>query len=215
MRKDDFKIILTHIEELKALFVFGQRTVPFLEDIFYFVQGIVPVLEELSSSIEATSEKLPKASRQLSKVTSATEMATTEILNILEHTFTNIQALQDDVKNETTMTPHMSEKLNSTLEAIKSDSMNIMMALQMQDITSQQIASVNRLMQAVDDGLSRLMHHFSEVKVGVKANEYASPNLDIPFDEYAEYDTSSRRQEMADEVVARGDKLKKPRNTKR
>jgi|WetSurMetagenome_2_1015567.scaffolds.fasta_scaffold62894_4 chemotaxis regulatin CheY-phosphate phosphatase CheZ len=214
MRQGDFKILLKHIEELKALFIFSKRTVPFIEDIIYFIQEIVPVLQELASSIEVTSEKLPKASKQLSKVTHATEMASTEILNILEHSFVKIQHLQEEVQRDGTMMPGLSEKMNSTLEGIKTDNMNIMMALQVQDITSQQIASVNRLMQAVDEGLARLMKHFSDVTVGAKDDKYTQPNLDIPFDEYAEYDVSHRRQEIADEVIAQTGKAHGPRKSK-
>ena len=49
------------------------------------------------------------------------------------------------------------------LESIQTDCTNIMIALQVQDITAQQIAAVNKLMQSVDEGLNRLLKHFSQV----------------------------------------------------
>ena len=48
------------------------------------------------------------------------------------------------------------------LESIQADCTNIMIALQVQDITAQQIAAVNKLMQSVDEGLNRLLKHFSK-----------------------------------------------------
>jgi len=52
--------------------------------IFLFVSDIEPILNEINTSIKDNLKKMPKASKQLSKVTEATEMATTEILDILE-----------------------------------------------------------------------------------------------------------------------------------
>lgn len=43
--------ILDKIKELRAPFIFGQRVIPFLEELFYFVHDILPVLEETNLSI--------------------------------------------------------------------------------------------------------------------------------------------------------------------
>ena len=94
-----------------------------------FVRDIVPMMEDLRSSVEATAEKLPKASSQLDKVSTATEMATTEILNIVE----GMMAKVDRIRSET-------DGDHTRLESIQDDCTNIMIALQVQDITAQQIA---------------------------------------------------------------------------
>ncbi len=81
MQDKDIQNILRKVEELKAVFTFGVRFVPFLEDMFMFVKEMAPMLSEMSRSIQESSSKMPKAVQQLDKVTSATEMATHEILD--------------------------------------------------------------------------------------------------------------------------------------
>jgi chemotaxis regulatin CheY-phosphate phosphatase CheZ len=244
MKQEEFSLLLQKVDELKALFVFSQRTVPFLGDVFNFIQEIVPVLQELRYSMDIASNKIPQAAQHLDKVTHATEMASTEILNILEKVFGTINSLDEKIKQRKqlvdqerkhivkidnllnkliTRNPndldlaninalwkeHLQrgndilplEDLSKTLDNIRNDSLNIMMALQVQDITAQQIAAVNRLMQAVDQGLTRLMQHFADVKLSRNEDSFNLPHLDISFDHTADYESSSERQKIADEIV--------------
>jgi chemotaxis regulatin CheY-phosphate phosphatase CheZ len=191
MNTDDLKLLLRKVEELKALLVFTERTIPFLEDVITFVRDIVPMMEDLRSSVEATAEKLPKASSQLDKVSTATEMATTEILNIVEGMMAKVDQIRSDTGGD-----------HTRLESIQGDCTNIMIALQVQDITAQQIAAVNRLMQSVDEGLSKLMRHFTDVGTERADAGYRSERLDIVFDSTAEYGGAAERQRVADAVVA-------------
>jgi chemotaxis regulatin CheY-phosphate phosphatase CheZ len=191
MNADDLKLLLRKVEELKALLVFTERTIPFLEDVIAFVSDIVPMMEDLRSSVEATAEKLPKASSQLDKVSTATEMATTEILNIVEGMMAKVDRIRSESGGD-----------HTTLGSIQDDCTNIMIALQVQDITAQQIAAVNKLMQSVDQGLSRLMRHFTDVATERTDARYKTERLDIVFDSTAEYDGAAERQRVADAVVA-------------
>jgi chemotaxis regulatin CheY-phosphate phosphatase CheZ len=189
MNAEDLKLLLRKVEELKALTVFTERTIPFLEDVIAFVRDIVPMVEELKSSVESTTEKLPRASSQLDKVSSATEMATTEILNIVEGMMTKLDQARRDSGG------------HAILESIQEDCTNIMIALQVQDITAQQIAAVNKLMQSVDEGLNRLLRHFTGVATEHQQERYLTERLDIVFDSTAEYTGGAARQRMADAVV--------------
>ncbi|HQT92341.1 MAG TPA: chemotaxis protein CheZ, partial [Candidatus Kryptobacter bacterium] len=85
--------ILDKINELRALFIFGQRVIPFLEELFYFVNDIVPVLEDINLSIYESANKMPRASSQLNEVTQATEIATTEILDNLDGVLSKLNAM--------------------------------------------------------------------------------------------------------------------------
>ncbi|MCC6397540.1 MAG: protein phosphatase CheZ [Bacteroidetes bacterium] len=237
MKPDEMNAIVKKVEELRALMVFAQRTMPFLEDVFAFVTEIVPLLDVLRSSVESTSEKLPKASKQLDKVTTATEMASTEILNIVEGMYAKIDRLRAEqdrrhkviaeakeavqrlgklagehrtsgdahAAGENAM--HLLETVIPTaeaaaeLESIQSDCTNIMIALQVQDITAQPIAAVNTLMQSVDEGLNRLMRHFSKTTAEHDESKYRHRRLDIVFDVSAEYDGTGDRQKAADDVI--------------
>jgi chemotaxis regulatin CheY-phosphate phosphatase CheZ len=229
MKHADLGGVLQKVEELRAMMVFMRRTLPFLEDVFTFVREIVPLLEVLKNSVESTSEKLPKASLQLNKVTTATELASTEILNIVEGIATRTEQMRADMDGRKAAVNGLLELLDrlpaaagtdgtvaemrlgirglapaasqyTELEDIQNDCTNIMIALQVQDITAQQIASVNELMKSVDEGLSRLLRNF-EKSSKHDASKFKHQKLNIVFDTSAEYSGGAERQRMADALV--------------
>ncbi|MBM2817006.1 MAG: putative chemotaxis phosphatase, CheZ [Ignavibacteria bacterium] len=211
MREKDITILLKKAEELKALFVLGQRVIPFLEEIFVFVSEIKPILDEINVSIADNLKKMPNASKQLSKVTEATELATTEIMDIvealvdkadsiseslseikqnninqsseplklLEIIFKAIQkesdqkvllpkiakSIQQLRKSNEIRSEENTRKIENVLQSIREDSSSIMMSLQVQDITTQQIAAVNHLLETIQDKLSRILSQFQEADV--------------------------------------------------
>ena len=219
--------ILKKVEELKALLVFSRRILPFMEDVIVFVKDIVPVVEELKSSVETSSDKLPKASKQLDKVTMATEMASTEILNLVEGIFGKLEKAQKEVAAREAHLARLREAakridevmakipgtgqsgtvpsdswtefrralddrektaiVEETLNGIQEDCTSIMIALQVQDITAQQIAAVNKLMESVDEGLNKMLKNFRETPGEEKKSGFTHPRLDISFDTSAEY----------------------------
>ncbi len=206
MKDMDIDVLLAKAEELKALFTLGQRVIPFLEEIFIFVKDIKPLLDDINSSIEENLKKMPNASKQLSKVTEATEVATTEIMDIVDgliykaDLISNNLKLMSDLEKKRRQSPlkaleilqdaadndediqtqnNKIEKVihdlkgshgrdyrkafkenEKLLESIKDDSNNIMMSLQVQDITSQQIAAVNHLLETIQDKLSGIIGRF-------------------------------------------------------
>jgi len=200
----DIKGLIKKAEELRALFILGQRVVPFLEELFAFVGEIQPLLEEINTSIQENLSKMPNLSKQLSKVTEATELATNEILDIVDGVFYKLDILSstlkefessqlglkdffedfnklvdkfnngsfsiDDLKLNLGSLQAKSKdilsvetKINSMKEMIdniRNDSSSIMLALQVQDITSQQIAAVNYLLNTVQTRLNSLISKF-------------------------------------------------------
>jgi hypothetical protein len=206
MKEIDINILLQKAEELKALFTLGQRVIPFLEEIFLFVKDIKPLLEEINVSIEDNLRKMPTASKQLSKVTEATELATTEIKDIVDGLFfktdvisnnltklTEIEqarsnsplkileiiqtALNHDVDTKELLLQltkainqlrgktykefdEITTHTNKILQSIREDSSSIMISLQVQDITSQQIAAVNYLLETIQHKLGEILLHF-------------------------------------------------------
>lgn len=206
MINKDVTLLLKKADELRALFVLGQRVIPFLEEIFIFVSEIQPLLDEINNSIHENLKKMPNASQQLSKVTEATEMATTEIMDIVdglvyksdiisanlnriveidakkrENPIKLLELLHRAIQQKSDLTmilPQLAAAIqnmknmpgkeynkiiNDTTEIVQSismDSSSIMMSLQVQDITSQQIAAVNNLLETVQGKLSRILEHF-------------------------------------------------------
>ncbi len=246
--------ILDKIDELQALFIFGQRVIPFLEELFHFVHDIVPAMEDINLSIRESASKMPHVSSQLNKVNKATELAANEILDNLDRVLSRLNAIEThfqvtrrylaamdaiDIKtveavgaatngsNEALDHEIVSlheqkrsylnsvrsnmEKLNRNLKDIRTKSNDIMISLQVQDITSQQIAYVNHLIESVQERLSMLLDRFEVSGVGLLTEIEKVENHS--FDPHATYDHSSSRQKTADDIIMAADKLKNKMDT--
>ncbi len=211
MNNKDVSVLLKKADELRALFVLGQRVIPFLEEIFLFVSEIQPLLDDINHSIQENLSKMPNASKQLSKVTEATELATTEIMDIVDGLVyksdiitSNTNKLNEIVSkkmanhlklleiiykgidsgsNMKEVMPHLAKTINSLkqsknqsvmkivdetnelTQSIAMDSSSIMMSLQVQDITSQQIAAVNNLLETIQGKLGRILKNFQDSNI--------------------------------------------------
>lgn len=211
MNESEINSLLRKADELKALFILGQRVIPFLEELFLFVKDIKPMLDDINFSIQENLKKMPSASKQLSKVTEATENATNEIMDIIDgviyktdlingnlkkidklnsaksnspikildiiyETLKNDEDLQDllpkltsqikDLKSEKTgEMKSIVKETHGLVESIQNDSSSIMMSLQVQDITSQQIAAVNHLLETIQTKLNRIMSRLKSSEI--------------------------------------------------
>jgi hypothetical protein len=247
MKTQNVEVLLDKINELKALFIFGHRVFPFLEELFYFVQEVVPLLDEINVSIQESSSRIPKASMQLNKVTEAAEMATTEILDAVDgivYKLGEIKASIDELQafckkqkraaakitrcieeiaqchpdDKTITSLHrmwqkyqeqscLSETFKITktsIEDIKEASSKITISLQVQDITAQQVAAVNHLIESVQTRMQTLLKEFYEVDVAELVEKSNSPpSKKIAFDPDADYLKGRERQQIADTVVNR------------
>ena len=255
--KKNLKEMLDKANELRALFIFGQRVIPFLEEIFIFVSEIEPLLEEINISIAENLKKMPSATKQLSKVTEATELATTEIMDILDNlTFKTdvisrnlnhlrqikdhqiavstrlLEILHKGIQANENLNDYLPEiskvmtmikeneavqfdktisETNSILESINMDSSSIMMSLQVQDITSQQLAAVNHLIETVQEKLMKIIERFDKTNIEnlIKKSEIDSNinvsklHRDIAFDPDAvkTIEEKSGMQSSVDELI--------------
>lgn len=251
MQERDIQGILQKVEELKTVFTFGVKFLPFLEDLLVFVQEMAPMLNEMNQSIQESSSKMPKAVQQLDKVTSATEMATNEILDKvdsmlgrLEQVNTNFNIFRERLSAEQTALtgiagaieellalPGVREKLNrmfedekarqkgieiktivddflagkigddlsqnveSLLQDIQTDAYDIMNALQVQDITTQQIEGAHSMLRSVQERLNELITKYSE------AAPPAITRKARAHDSQAVYEMDGDRQKAVDEVL--------------
>ena len=260
MTEKDISALLRKADELKALFILGQRVIPFLEEIFLFVKDIKPMLDEINVSIEENLKKMPNASKQLSKVTEATEMATNEIMDIVDGLVYKSDIISNNLKRiteidtqrntspvkilelinkavkEDTDIQELMPQLTTTiddmrsgsgseynelvdgtqeiLQSIQMDSSSIMMSLQVQDITSQQIAAVNHLLETIQSKLNTIMKKFqaSDISSYINAQEpvgydtktnVTKMHRDIAFDPEAveSLSTKETRQGEVDKMI--------------
>jgi len=249
--KEKINEIIDKAKELNALLVLGQKAIPFLEEIFIFINEIEPILKEINQSISDNLKRMPSATNQISKVTEATELATTEILDIMdnlsnrtaeiknilnendifdtiqtkyknkifellhnkekytdENLISEVENIFDLLNKETSIgIQNKHNKIESILRSIDDDSMKIILNLQVQDITSQQLAAVNHLIITVQEKLLNIIKQFDDYQVSdLEVNNILNSAKNIKegtFDPQAieSYSGTSEKQDAIDEII--------------
>ncbi len=244
----DFSVVMHKLDEMRSFFVIGQRSIPLIEDLLQFVGDISPLLNDISTSLSFSTSRMPSAATQLEKVTAATELATTEILNLVDRVSEHVsvaslaeqnardyreQLRERDARflealGEAADAPSVrdvlaqwkaegetivanwqdtSEQQKESLDNVRKDLNQIMMSLQVQDITAQQISSVNHLIESVRMRLSEISERVASDMGGA-----AAPQVDAlqeirdgqsQFDPMARFDPSGNHQDIADQLVQR------------
>jgi chemotaxis regulatin CheY-phosphate phosphatase CheZ len=105
------------------------------ENVITALQKVITLLDRIKNSIEESSSKIPNASVQLNTVTQATELATVEILDVLDLMGTKIHMLENGMKEFDQV--GISEKqhlmltgIKQILSELKENTSNITVALQ-------------------------------------------------------------------------------------
>lgn len=227
--------IFEKLNDLKNLFKFGERIVPIIQSLIEFMKEVVPLLENINSSISDSANKMPQATNQIDNVTSATEMATTEILDLVDKITAALDNLSEkfkEVEQQHSQRSQLIEKLkilvagnteaedivdrllaldlegkhissaHSLLDSIKDDTYQITLSLQVQDITAQQLAAANHLIQSVHNKLATLIADIddSEIKDSIPGLEIVAPK-GATFDPKAEYKKDGKKQQEADDII--------------
>lgn len=150
-------------------------------------------LQKLKSVIQNSKGAAKKVSEQLRSTTSGNgAYAYVELLTLIANEYVA------GIDHESTISTV--EKL---LSETKEDSMNIAITLQVQDITSQQIAGVAHIIESVQTQLAHALDRFENGE----ASEIAKENVQQPttagpaFDIDAHFTKPGERQDVADEIV--------------
>ena len=237
----NLKDIVRHMEDVQTLIESGQRVLPFLRESAAFLRDIEPLLTEVDQSIQESNAKMPRAASRLKDVSQATEVATTEIMDLVDEA---IEILDQNTKHSRNLTDHVAalrtqdEQLLALLrdnlpagdllnqvEALHQeaagrydqihtantdelasqdaarDKLNrIFLSLQVQDITSQQLAAVKHLIESVRNRMEHLNGRLDLIEPAQAAVGDDIPQ-DATFDINAEFDRSGKRQDAADAVI--------------
>lgn len=192
--------IFEKLGDLKSFFVYGQRLIPILQKIIDFMQDTVPLLENVNRSITDSTNKIPKAALQINSVTNATEVATTEILDIVDGMSADIQTMKpklESLKIRLGCDEDVESLLRMT-EKIHEGMLNITLSLQVQDITAQQLSSVNHLIESIQEKLSSLIMDLNSKEI--HETDYHVPK-NASFNPDARYDRNNGSQELADSLI--------------
>jgi chemotaxis regulatin CheY-phosphate phosphatase CheZ len=236
---DSLNAVKLKLGELFTMFKYGERILPFLEDLLTFVTEIIPLLNEMQDSLSESTRKMPKVSGHISNINHATEMATHEILdtvdvivnkgaeisayfdkvnqnnmskiNLIGRAKTEFEAILDGNINEKKIKKliksierhqlnranRLANHVNVLIDDIQSRSMEITMALQVQDITSQQLSSVNNLIASIQDKIIGLLANFTDSNLENLKIDTSNKS----FDADAKYEDKTKSQMIADEIV--------------
>ncbi len=225
----------TRLDELKTLFSVGEKIIPGIQKLIDFIQEMAPLLVHINESIEESNSQIPQATDHISDVTNATELATTEILDLIDVISTNSFKLVD-ILNETTKKEEEGKELlkelaelvsdndkaleivakvetkftiseqkndiSEILDKVQMDATNIAIALQVQDITTQQLAAVNHLIISVQKRLTGLMYELEDDEVkSVGNSEDVVVPTDTNFDMNASFIKKQASQDDIDKLV--------------
>jgi len=229
------------LDDLKSVFIYGQKIIPIIQSLVDFMKDTVPLLENINNSISESTNKIPKATHHINDVTNATELATTEILDIVDIISDELGDIETKLSSLTEKENERSEILNKLetilsgnddalelvkklrndystadivssvldkIKKIKNDSYNITISLQVQDITSQQLAAVNHLIESVQNRLSSLILDISDKELKDFQNMEIEIDEKVHFDPNARYNKETKNQDLADSLVNDNNKLK-------
>jgi chemotaxis regulatin CheY-phosphate phosphatase CheZ len=179
------------------------------ESVIAALQKVITLLDRIKNAIEESSSKIPNASIQLNTVTQATEVATVEILDVLDQMGTKIHMIENGLKefekeklSERQML--MLTGIRQTVSELKENTSNITVALQVQDIMAQKIGAANHLIESVRKELLNELNYFETAKMKTdNARRQVAVDLADPkaFDMNASYKKTPEHQSKIDEVV--------------
>jgi chemotaxis regulatin CheY-phosphate phosphatase CheZ len=189
------------LNDLKSVFKYGEKLIQIIQSIVEFMGDTVPLLENINNSISESTQKIPKASKQIQKVTNATEAATTEILDTVDEISNDLNFAADKItllqqKNNFPEYSELAEIINSLNDKVY----RITMSLQVQDITAQQLATVNHLIDSVQNKLTGILSDFESANTGEGAVQNEVPAA-TSFDPNASYSNKQFEQEQANLLV--------------
>jgi chemotaxis regulatin CheY-phosphate phosphatase CheZ len=228
--------LFERLGDLKSFFIYGQKLIPTLQKIVDFMQATIPLLETVNKSIAESAGKLPKAAIQIDSVTNATEVAVTEILDVvdgatndllliikkLESLHKRVQKQGETIQRLITKYPddpdvqelvqnglnpevmqRDSGEVMSLAEKIQNGLMNITISLQVQDITSQQLASANHLMSSIQTKLSSLLYDMDTKEIMQHhVDTQIDLSKDLAYNPEARYDKHHENQSFVDSLVS-------------
>jgi hypothetical protein len=175
----------------------GLASLPFiLERANHEIQAVLANLRDSREALEtATVEKLQTTSEKLKEVTSATEVAATDILDALDRA----QNLVDDL--DAADAAGDKDKGQNVRDLLREEIFGMMGALQFQDITTQQLSYASSVLTDMENRLLQIAKLFDPAAVMVRAG------MDAPdpqtFDKNATTKHAQQRQSLADEIFAK------------
>lgn len=207
MEKSEVSRLINSFNAIKGYFDTTKKYMPQIAKLVVFIEEVIPLLNTIHAQLNLSTSLIPSATEKLDKVTSATEMAATEVMNIVDNVISRLNNMcasldlieqnQEAAGSSTDIIKENTAAIRSEIDGSQDDLFSIMNALQFQDITTQQINSISETITNVHIRLAELLKGFEEDGITIA-------NLKkVAYDPNAEYDfeKSAESQKVADEVM--------------
>lgn len=229
---NDLKSLFTYgqkiVPVMQSLLDFMQETIPLLENINHSIADSTSKIPKASTQISNVTNATELATTEILDLV---DVISNTVINI-EDTVKRIREKKnrqikiiDEIASISSSDERISALIASYREneeedssydemiekfaKITMDAYNITLSLQVQDITSQQLAAVNHLIESVQERLAALIADLDENEVDNISNKIlgteTSSGIVVPvgsaFDPDASYDKDERRQGFVDNIV--------------
>lgn len=219
--KNVFKFGEKIVPIIQSLIEFMKEIVPLIENINASITESTAQMPKAANQIStvttqtemATTEILDmvdKITGQLSEMEAiindfeAKKAKSEEIKNIIIAKYGNDTELINLLKEYVELNNYQSafDKFKEILLQANNDLFQITLSLQVQDITSQQLAAVNHLIESVNLKLTSLIKEIdqSDIREDIKVIGIEAP-MGANYDPNARYDKSEERQQNVDEII--------------
>lgn len=151
--------VLGKLERMRESIRLSDEIFPVIGDLFMFIKEIIPLMLDINTFMNDGSQKIPTASENITSVSKTTEIAAHEVMNKLDEISEKLDHLKDVV-----VSGGEHQKSLQLIDEIHNDTGEIMVAFQFQDITTQQLEHVNRILQAIYDRFVSLFNSSLKLK---------------------------------------------------
>jgi hypothetical protein len=162
------------------------------------ITGILDRLRESRGVMEqAAVDRLTQMNDKLKEVSSATEVAATDILNGLDRSVAMVDEL-DAIADK----PESATRGAEIRSQMRDELFGLMVHLQFQDITTQQLAFASSIIREIEQRLGQIVGVFEPNALVTDAYVASTPGASGPvcFDPNATTANAADRQTMADEI---------------
>jgi chemotaxis regulatin CheY-phosphate phosphatase CheZ len=161
------------------------------------ITGVITSLRKSRIVLEQTTvEKIQHTNQKLREVTSATEIAATDIMDTVDRAMGLIDELDGE---EVVAQPERGAEIRGEL---RDELFGVMTCLQFQDITTQQLNYASSVLVDMEQRLAELARIFEPSHFGLQhpVPEPEEPRPQVTFDRDASTEHAETRQALADEI---------------
>lgn len=220
---NDLKLLFEYAQKiipiLQSLADFMQETVPLLEQINHSIADSTSKIPKATNQISSVTNATELATTEILDLVDAIANG----LSVIEKDLTNVfetekqkdaivvellALIPDNPKAKELVdkyrsidnTTNVLKTVVESLPKLRNDTYSITLSLQVQDITSQQLAAVNHLIESVQDRLSSIIKDIDDTQIEAVDDKIIAP-IGATFDPNASYDKSVDRQDMVDQLI--------------